>query len=262
MSEITPLAAEAATNQGTSEGGIPDSVLEALAGTPKPPDSGDADGQQTAGTPPATLNDLAQANGLDLDALYSATVSLPDEQGTATLEELKNQATAFRKSEAERAQLSQDQTDFANRKLTALQELNSLLNAIPADKVDEDLRQAIGQQRQAFREQQDRLILEVIPDWSDNAKKAADREGMAAMMAEYGLPAGALDQIIDAGAQKMVYDYWKLKTRLAAIMGKRGSQGTTATKRTPVASTAATDRANATAKAGDSIGAIAQLIGG
>ena len=262
--------AEVPTGLTTPDGDETDRAIDALLGIAAVPASGDSDGEPAKpGTAPAaTLNAIATQAGLDPEALYKATIALPDEQGTATLEDLKNQATKYRKSEAQRTALADERTEFANQKLQALAELQTLVASIPQEHVSEDLRMQATAYQQQYNGQQDGLLLQVIPEWADPAVKAKDREDMASLLlTSYGVPANLLDLPLPAGLKKLVFDYTKLRQRIEGIKSKQSARAAKATKGTKPQATAQQDRLNginASVKAGTTskIDAIAQLLQG
>lgn len=246
-----------------------DDLLAALQGTVAPPESGDSDSEATAeGTPSAapSLNDLAKSRGLDLDDLYKATVSLPDEQGAVTLQELKNGAAKFLKSESATQTLDTDRTEFANQKLRYMSELQQAIAALPAELLKDETKLApVAEFIQSQQAQQDRLLLEVIPDWQDTAVKARDSDGITAFLgAEYGAPAEAWAQPAPAWARKLVYDHWQLHQRMKDIATKRKAPKGAKTGNN--ASAAVQDRqSRAVASArqgGDKLSAIVDLLQG
>jgi len=268
--ELRNVAARAGEELPTSDTGpgteFPDELLHELLGTTAGQSATSDSEDAPEGTPDKqpTLNALAESKGLNLDDLYKATIALPDEQGSVTLEELKNQATKFRKGTASSEKLTQDETEFANTKLRYMSELQQAVAALPQDVLqDEGKIRPVAEFIQSQQAQQDRLLLEVIPGWHDEAVKAKDNDGIKEFIAsEYGAPSAAWDQPAPAWARKLVYDHWQISQRMKEISTKR--KKAKAAKSGANVPTAATDRKRGAAArsnaSGDQIDAIAQLL--
>ena len=243
---------------------VSDQLLHTLLGTVAEPDKGepDSDGEPDGKPAKPTLNDLATKSGLSLDDLYKVTVGLPDEQGTATLQEIKNDATAFRKGQAQSAALVDEQTEFANEKLRVMQELQAVVATIPAEHQSDALKQQYSAYRRQHQVAQERILLEAIPSWQDQAVKAKDAAAMVALTQEYGLPAAALDQLTEAGWLKLVFDYTQLRQRIAGIKGKQKPAKARGAKSASGQPTAAADSVKAALAKGDKLGAMAALLQG
>jgi len=262
---------EVPTGLTTPDGDETDRVLEVLLGTAAAPVKGDSDGEQApqGKAEEATLNALARASGQDLEAFFkTATIGLPNEQGTVTLQEAKNDAASWRKSEAQRTAFADERTEFANQKLQALQELQTLVASIPQEHISQDLKQQATAYQQQYNGQQDNLLLQVISEWSDPAVKARDLQDMTSLLTtSYGVPGALLDMPLPAGLKKLIFDYTKLRQRIEGIKGKQSSRSAKATKATNPQATSQQDRLNginASVKSGkiDKIDAIAQLLQG
>jgi len=237
-----------------------DDLLAELVG--KPVVKAEAEPQD--GSPPATpnLNDQWTAAGGVLDDLYKGTVDLSGDMGTATIQELKDDATAYRKGQAQLAEFTDEKTEFANEKLRNMQELQAVVAAIPKEHISEQLKQQLGAYQAAHQEQQERILLQAIPSWADQAVKAKDAQTMVALAAQYGLPAAALDAMTEAGWLKLVYDYAQLKQRIAGIKDKRKEPKAKGSTVTASVSTTQADGVKAALNSGDQLGAIAKLLGG
>ena len=249
---------------------IPDEIINDLLGIAADPEKGQSDeGDEPAGTSDeATFNALAKQHGLDPEALYKATVKLPDELGTASVEQLKDEAAAYRKGEAQRTAFADERTTFANQKLQAMQELQALIGAIPESQRSQQLIEQATAFQKRYIEQQDGLLLQVIPTWADPAVKTRDRQMMASLLTKsYGVPDALLDLPLPAGLKKMIFDYAELRQRMEGIKSRQSARTSKATKSTKPQSTAQQDRFNGLKSSVDSgkqskIDAIAQLLQG
>jgi len=258
---------EATPQQGISLPGVADTtgvefsddLLADLVGKPAPTEPADQDG-----SPPVTptLNDQWTARGGDLEDLYKGTVDLSGDMGTATIQELKDDATAYRKGQAQRVELTDEQAEFGNEKLRHMQELQAIVAAIPTEHVSEELKAAGAAFVERQQEQQDRILLAAVPRWGDQAVKATDRTAMRALTAEYGLPGQFIDMPMMAGVTKLIHDFTQLRLRIDGIKGKQKSPTSKGSKATASVTSTQADGVNSAINAGDKLGAIAKLLGG
>ena len=262
--ELAGGAGAPAVHRQPAGADIPDELLETLLGKAASPDSGESESEGSpAGKPEQpTFNALATQHGADPDALYKATLSLPDDLGTASIEQLKDEAVKFRKGKAQNTAFDDERTEFANTKLRAMQELQAMVVSVPKEHQSEQLRQQydayIGEQQG----QQEQILLATLPQWSDQAVKAQDHADMRALTAQYGLPSEFIDTPMMAGVKKLIHDYTQLKMRIEGIKGKRKQPKNKGAGAVPHHDAGSADRVKAAVAKGDKIGAIAQLLQG
>jgi hypothetical protein len=241
----------------SESGDIPDAVLEALQGTVAA-QSGDSDSEPAAEgdeVETVSLNTLAEAAG-GPEQLYNMTLSLGDELGSATVEQIKDEAVAYRKGQAQRSQFESSQTEFANEKLRYQQELQQVVAALGPDAISD---QKLAPVREFFHRQQaaeDQMLANVVPDW-DSSKDAIGNY----LASEYGAPTGVLELPAPAWVRKLIYDHHKLNERIKAVAERR--KAPKAQKSAP-ANVAATDNAkaavNQSRRGHNPVDAIAKLL--
>ena len=245
-----------APNPNQPGGEVEDSIIELLQGTVEP-ESGNSESE---GEPQGTE---AQPDLTKLpDDMYKAVVSLPDELGTATVEELKDAYTASRKHEGQASALAEEQERFANDKLRYMQAIKALESKLPENATE--ILEAANQAKAVYDQEQQALLEQVIPGWKDPEIKRRDAEQILELGKTYGpTTVNALAQIGDAGLMKLVYDYTKLRGRISDIQSKRRETKPKTQKSKPSASTDAADRnqrIRGMAAKGDTVGAIAELL--
>lgn len=262
--ELTPGAGAPPVHREEAGADISNETLASLLGKAAPPESGQSEnGEEQAGKPvEPTFNALAQQHGVDPDALYKATVTLPDELGTATIEQLKDDAAKFRKGKAQSTAFDEERTDFANVKLRAMQELQAMVVSVPQEHQSPELKQAYDAYIAQQQGQQDQILQAALPAWSDQAVKAKDHDDMRALTAQYGLPSEFIDSPMMAGVKKMIHDYTQLKLRIDGIKGKHKQPRSKGSGSVPHHDAGSADRVKAAVAKGDKIGAIAQLLTG
>jgi len=260
QSSLLAEAEESADSTSRPEGGLSDDELRDLLGGTPEPESGHSDSEPEGERKPpkrASLNTLAEAAG-GPEALYNLTVSLPDSQGNATIEELKADATAYRKGNSLADQLQTDRTEFSNEKLRYVQQLKTAVSSLGPEALTDaklaPVREFFNQQQQ----QEDSLLAMSVPDWDKRMPDIAEF-----MTSEYGAPEGALEQPAPAWVKKALYDWHAFNKRLKKVSEKRKPPAPAVkTARSP--DTARTDQiSSAIARAkrgGDPIDAIALLL--
>lgn len=202
---------------------IPDEILSKLVGKPagKQPETDNAATDAESSEPPKSLNDLADAAG-GPDELYKMVVSLSEEMGTATVEELKADATAYRKGQRQQEKFETSQTDFSNQKLRYMTELQQAVAAIPPDQWTEERRIQVGAFIRQQQDRQDAILVESVPGWDDRVTRERDEKSIRDYLStSYGAPTEAYDQPAPAWAKKLIYDHWKLNQRMSNLATKR-----------------------------------------
>lgn len=207
---------------------FPDDLLESLLGGT--PDGQSATSDDSEPDSPGTdekpsLNTLADAAG-GPDKLYKMTVSLGDEEGTATVEQLKDEALAARRHVKQRETFDAERTEFSNQKLKYMQELQYAAQALGPEALKDE---KLAPVREFFANQQateDRILKSTVTDWDDRKPDLGKF-----LSAEYGAPEGVLDQPAPAWVRKALYDQWQLHERMKGIATKRKAAKAVSTPR-------------------------------
>ena len=244
---------------------IPDALLETLLGKAAPAaTAGTDEGGEPAGKPAEpTFNAIAQQNGTDPDALYKATMQLPDDLGTVSVEQAKDESAKYRRGKAQSSAFDEERTSFANEKLRAMQEFSAIVAAIPKEHVSQELKQQYDAYISQAQHQQDQILLSAVPGWSDTAVKAKDHADMQAFIsASYGAPSEFINTPMAAWLKKLILDYTQLRQRIDGIKGKRKEPKGKGSGSVPHHDAGSADKVKALASKGDKIGAIAQLLQG
>jgi len=244
---------------------IPDPLLEALLGKAAPaPEAGTDEESEPAGKQAEpTFNAIALQQGLDPDALYKGTIQLPDDLGTASIEQLKDDAVKFRKGKAQNSAFDEERTSFANEKLRASQELMGIVASIPKEHVSEQLKQQYDAYISQAQHQQDQILLATMPSWADTAVKAKDHADMQAFIsASYGAPTEFINTPMAAWLKKLILDYTQLRQRIDGIKGKRKEPKGKGSGSVPHHDASSADKVKSQVASGDRIGAIATLLQG
>lgn len=223
-------------------------------------EAGEAQAETPKKTAPKNLKELAERLGTEVSELYG--LEIPDGSGKPhKLGELKDLLAQRDTITAKELELSERQLTESNNYLRQRQELESIVGMIPRELMKPELIERIRAERQRFVEQEVSKLVDAIPEWKDDGKRAADKQAMVAFMAEYGFEPHYLESAIDHRMLKLVRDSWQRKARIDKAMAnvketrdppKAASRATGAPAKPALKVTGSDDRSKASA--------IAQLL--
>lgn len=194
-------------------------LLRGEPATPPPGEPGDQGAQP--GQPGAgkrefkSLDDVAKVLGVDVATLYDLEVPLrTDQKERKKLGELKDYFAGQDQHSVERlAWAEQRATEQAELNRSRM-ELAELLRAVPQDKLNKEVVDAVRKKQDQVVKDERRKTLEKIPEWQDDDTRAREIGGMVEHLADYGLPAETLQGIVDHRMLAYVRDNWLRTVRL------------------------------------------------
>jgi hypothetical protein len=142
-------------------------------------------------TGPVELKTLLEKAGIDLKDYYAAT-----DKGK-TLSELHDGVKELGSYKTDRETLEVDKVSFRTEKATTIEQLQALTRAITSGESPEQAQQALQQFSKTELEREQRMLLTVVPEWSDPAQKQTDVDQMVAYAGQFGVTAEDLGQIRD-----------------------------------------------------------------
>lgn len=157
---------------------------------------GAAAGNGKTDAKPKMFNELAEANGIELDDLYKLQVTLSDGK-TVTIEELKS------------LQIKQDEIvlrelDFEEARATkegnlrqAQTELAEIVSALPEGTIKPAVLEKLRAKNKVRVELEQSRTLTAIPTWEDEPTRTKDMTGMTAHLERFGFPANYLETVVD-----------------------------------------------------------------
>lgn len=217
--------AETAAKAASEQPGI-NALAELLAADePKEDETpGGDDGDKSSGsdekTKPTKFNDLAGATDLDLDALYKLEINLDDGGEAVTIEQLKDSHKERADFDLRVIEFEEQRTKQENDLLQAKSELQEILQALPANAVNKDVLEKIRAKSEETRASEQRLTLEVIPEWKDEKARTADIAAMAEHLKGYGFPATYLSQVVSHQQLKYIRDNMLRERRIREAIAK------------------------------------------
>jgi hypothetical protein len=195
-------------------------LLRGEPATPPPDDQGDqGTRQQPPGAPPKrefkSLDEVAKALQVDVSALYDLEVPLrTDQKERKKLGELKDYFAGQDQHSVDRLAWEEQRATQQAELNRSRMELAELLRAVPQDKLNAEVIDAVRKKQDAVVKEERRKTLDKIPEWRDDDTRARELSGMVEHLADYGLPAETLQGIVDHRMLAYVRDNWLRTERL------------------------------------------------
>ena len=198
--EVAPAAPETETPE-TDDRSALEKVEALLAG----PTSGEPEkAAPTADTTePWDLSSLAEKLQAPPEKLYAVKVPIADGE-TRTLGELKDGYKTAKVLETERETFHVERTAYQTEQRQTAAELQQVLQALPPQALTPEL---IAQARAQLAEKATRdraKLLELVPEWRDDLKRAADQATIEEYVAGYGFTKDDLAGVADARLHKLL----------------------------------------------------------
>lgn len=167
---------------------------------------------------PKNLNELAERLGVEVATLYDLEINMGDNAEPVTLGALKDAQAAASSLTNDRLEFEEERATYETELRQNQQDLADVIQALPRAALTNELLQKIGRHREQAEKRERALTLKSIPSWSDKAKETADREVMAAHLASFGYPEGALEAMFDHRTLSLVRDAALRKQRVDAAL--------------------------------------------
>ena len=162
---------------------------------------------------PIKFADLAKGLGVEPGDLYDVEISLAEGREPVTLGEMKDayqdQAALTEKVDA----LAERESKSTNKMMQARRQLEELVQLLPEGIPPEMVARAEALDAEKVKTEQ-RLILEVIPEWGNAAQLAADSKLIRAHLLPYGFTDSEIGMIQDHRLAKYVLDQAKREQRV------------------------------------------------
>lgn len=234
-------------------------VFKAVSGDGEKPGKDDDDsladdgdeGQQGGARKPAAkskpkdLKTLAERLELEDKDVYAVEIpSSRKGEKPYTIGGLKDLAAKQDSHTVATLQLDSDRQAFEAERVEGEQELRAVLDHLPKEAVTpaamDKIREVLGKRQTRERA----LMLETIPEWSDDAKRLEDLKGMTAHLKTYGVSGSFLMANFTAATMRYVRDNWRraemVKQALEAVQERKS----TAAQRSKPAADKSTKRAD------------------
>ena len=229
----------------------------------------DTEAEQTSDNDePVTLKGLATHLDIEPGELYELEIPIADGE-TVSLGQLKDEYKKYGDAAQRESTLKEADDKYHRQVLATRAELNSIMSVIP-----ENIRAQVIQQGQLAQAQwtkdQEAQVLETIPGWQDADTRAADRDAIVSLGAEYGFTAPEMTYTQDARTLLMLKEFAQARKDIAdmkasakRVKGQPSQVGktrsTTQTKRRLAASLS---KAKESRHIGDKVSVVSQLIRG
>jgi hypothetical protein len=171
-----------------------------------------------------TLADLAKHLELEPSDVYELEIPIGDGV-TTTLGQLKDEFKEYGPAKEYQKTLEHDRSEFEKQVLQTRAELNAIVSAIP-DEMRETVISAGREHQAQWAKEQEKAVLEAIPDWQDADNRAKDRALIIEYGAEYGFSEPEMTYTQDARTLRMLRDFANMRRELqemrAAAKAKPG----------------------------------------
>lgn len=221
---------------------------------------------------PKTLKEFADEHELSATELHKLSVSIDRDIEPMTIEQMKARIKDMRNFETLRDDFEETRATQQNEILVARQQVEDVLQRLTEVVPPEHLARAFADMETAGAanlEKAKAQLNEWFPEWKEPARRVADRERLETVLATYGFTKFEVGAVRDPRLIKFAMDairkgdrYDRLKANInSENREKKPSSQPPSGKRQAPRQTA-TDKADAMAKAGDKVGAIAALLRG
>lgn len=167
---------------------------------------------------PKKLNDLAEPLGVEASELYKLEVVTAADGSPVTVEQLKDYYGKRSEHSVAQLQWEEDRSRQQSDLIRANAELRELLAAIPRDKLDKNVLEAVRTKHDASINRERARTLQVIPEWKDEATRTTDLAGMAEYLQRFGFDATHLKSVYDHRLLSLVRDAWRREARVKAAL--------------------------------------------
>jgi hypothetical protein len=175
------------------------------------PDGTEGSQEEPAGEP-VTIAGLAEHLGVEPADVYELDIPIGDGV-TVTLGQLKDEYKQYGPVREATQKIQEDRSNFERSVLATRAELNAIMTQIP-----EQFRESVingGRAHQAqWEKEQEKLVLEAIPEWADPVKRATARLQLIEDGAEYGFSEHEITFTQDARTLRMLADFSRFKREL------------------------------------------------
>ena len=188
----------------------------------KPPDAG-ASNQETGeedGSPakPKRFNDLAATLDVDVAELYVLEIAEAADGSPVTVQALKDHYAKRSDFSVEQLKWNEERSRQQSELVRGNAELRELLAAIPRDKLDAKVLEAVRTKVTESANRERARTLTVIPEWKAKETMEADLAGMAEWLQGFGFPTGYLQTVFDHRAMNMMRTAWKREQMVKAAL--------------------------------------------
>lgn len=178
--------------------------LTALLEEPKVPEvkapegaeNGAAAGNGKKDAKPKMFNDLAEANGIELDDLYKLEVTTADGK-TVSIEELKSLQTKQDEIVLRELEFEETKASREGDLRQAQSELAEIVSALPEGTIKPAVLEKLRAKNAARVELEQTRTLSAIPTWKDETTRTKEMTGMTTHLERFGFPSNYLSTVVD-----------------------------------------------------------------
>lgn len=193
---------------------MPDDATPPSAGA----DTDDGEAKPGKGAKPKKFNELAKALSLELPELYALEIATAEDGKPVTVEMLKDHYAKRTEFSVSQLKWNEERERQQGELARANTELRELLAAIPRDKLDKSVIEAVKAKAAENAAREEKRTLQVIPEWRDAAVKKQELAAMGEWLEDFGFPSGYLATVVDHRVFRMMRSSWQRETRIKAFL--------------------------------------------
>jgi hypothetical protein len=155
---------------------------------------------------PGDLSALAERLGVKVEDLYSVKVPASAGREPMTIGQIKDKFAQWDSLEADRLALSERQVKADREQVARNDEVRELLSMIPKEQLNKEVLERAAARVVQRRQQATAELLASIPEWKDEARRAADLKEISTSLKGYGIPEHFAASITDPGIMRFLRD--------------------------------------------------------
>lgn len=208
----TSVSAVREDDSGSGEVDLPGAdAVEGVEDAAEEPEANDTEGTGEL----VTLASLAKHLELEPADLYEVEVPI-GEGMTVTLGQLKDDYKEHGPVKEAQVAFKEKTDTWEKQVLQTRSELNSIMSVIPAEMQQQVIQQAKAHQSR-WASEQEKMVLEAIPDWADDSKRSGDRLAMVEDAGEFGYSEHDIAHTQDARALRLLKEFSSMKRELQGM---------------------------------------------
>lgn len=193
--------------------------LEELFGNKADPSSTeiDLDEDETPDDPSKpvdSLDRMMKRYNLTQEQVYDIKVPMKNGAEALTIGQLKDKIEDLVTFETDVTEFEERRVRQEGELLRSQNEIRDLLASLPKDAIKPEVLEKLRNKQELTTRREKQLTLEIIPDWRDEKKRAADVDLMQGILSDYGFDEGFLNSVVDHRAVKLIRDYARMTARI------------------------------------------------
>lgn len=172
-----------------------------------------AEGVAGEDTGAVSVKGLAEHLGIEPADVYELEIPVGAEGETVTLGEMKDNFKEYGPVKEAQQAVKQERDNYEKQILQTRTELNQIMQLIPAEMRQQLLSQA-RDRNSNWQNEQEKLVLEAVPDWADADTRAKDRGAIVDLGSDYGFSESEMTYTQDARTLRLLRDMASMRREM------------------------------------------------